>query len=152
MALRMCYWCAAIIVASIPRVIAYPGSGGQVVFDPNSYDLMDASGSNDTRRWHDQIRWFRHQSALWYDVDWYCAAVRAARHRQRTQMNLVRIGSSRRTGTILRMDLSWLGSRMDFSRIILLVSGIFPKTRDALLSDILGKVLYIHIQALLKDP
>lgn len=55
-ALRMMYWCAAdrqaqyvrIIIASVPRVNTYPGSGGQLVSTAGSYDLLDAGGSNDT--------------------------------------------------------------------------------------------------------
>jgi len=56
MAIRLAYYCAAdrqaqfvrIIVASVPRVNTYPGSGGEVVSNDSSYDLMDPAGSNDT--------------------------------------------------------------------------------------------------------
>lgn len=56
MSIRMYYLCAAdrqaqfvrIIVASVPRVNTFPGSAGQVISSAGTYDLMDASGSNDT--------------------------------------------------------------------------------------------------------
>lgn len=56
MALRIAYYCVAdrqaqyvrIIVATVPRVNTYPGSGGQIVSNAGTYDLMDPQGSNDT--------------------------------------------------------------------------------------------------------
>jgi hypothetical protein len=56
MAMRIAYYCAAdrqaqyvrIIVATVPRVNTYPGSGGQVIASAGTYDLLDPTGANDT--------------------------------------------------------------------------------------------------------
>ena len=55
MSVRMSYWCAAdrqaqfvrIIVAVIPKIYKFPGSGAQVITDGTNFDLFDVQGMND---------------------------------------------------------------------------------------------------------